>query len=409
MPGAPLKPSRRALFWLLLSFVFWAIVAGHIGGTRAALFDYTDHWSHYGQTVLFFDHGFDGYRVPATSFCAAPSPAAARELPPVKGCEWCVAPGASDARPLCINFQYLCHGYPPGIFLYSLPEVLLFERTSLSLRAINVFSILKYLAVAHLLIWLLFLAVFEVPERDSLVETESGEGWLKAGLFGLLYLEVIKWTLSGFYDPGAAAVVLLGICALRKGRGADAGLAMSAAIFLHFRALWYLPLFPFAAWAVVKNREWQSGGWRFYVKLAVSAAMSGVALYAFALLYPGLAVFPADNAALLKDLTSTTPATWNLLIPLVPVLLYLAWSRQWTFLGCAAWQLFTITRTLNVHEWHLLCLLPVFGLARLEGKRGSMVAATILYLTEAIVIFYNEVPLPGWHLANLIQLWQPWW
>jgi hypothetical protein len=401
------KPSRRALFWLLISYGFWGVLATHVGGARAALFDYTDHWSHYSQAILFLSHGFDAYRVPATHVCKTPSPAAVQRLPPVRGCEWCVTPGVSEERPLCINFQQLRNGFPPGVFLYSLPEVLLFEGTKLSLRAINLFSIFKYLAASHLLIWLLFKLVFEPPEGDR--QADPGEGWLRYGLFGLLYLEVLKWTLAGFYDPLAVAAIFLAVWQLRERHGANALLAMSAAIFLHFRALWFVPLFAFAAWRAFENREWKSGGGRFYAKLAASAVMSGLTLYAFVLLYPGLTDFLHNNPAFFMNLSATNTASWDLLIPIAPVLLYLAWSRQWTFLACAAWQLFTITRTFEIHEWHFLHLLPIFAVARLEGKRGSMVAAAILYLTEAIVIFFNEVPLPGWHLTNLIHLWQPWW
>lgn len=399
-------PSRRAFAWLLLSYLAWAIVAAHIGGAKAALFDYTDHWSHYGQAVLFLRHGFDAYRRPANRICRSPSPAAARNLPEVHGCEWCVADGVSEDRPLCINFQQIRNGFPPGVFLYSLPEVLLFKWTSLSLHAINLFSIFKYLIASHWLIWLVFKLIFEPGANDP--RADPGEGWLRYGLFGLFYLGIIKWTLSGFYDPLSVAAIFLATSELQRGRGVNAVLAMSTAIFLHFRALWFVPLFFFGTWRAIRNREWQAG-WRAYAKVAAAATMSGLSVYSFILLYPGLTEFSHNNAAFLKTLTASSQTGWNLVFALTPVLVYLSWSRQWTFLACAAWQLYTISHTFEVHEWHLLHLLPVFAVARLEGKRGLMVAATMLYLTEALTIFFNEVPLPGWHLANLIQLWKPWW
>ncbi|MHB8420777.1 MAG: hypothetical protein ACYDCL_22105 [Myxococcales bacterium] len=409
-----MKPTRRALLCLLASYGVWAVLAAHIGATRAALYDYTDHWSHYGNAALFLRHGFDLYRFPASRYCANPSPAAARGLPDEPGCAWCVAAGAAtDERPLCINWQGTRHGYPPGLLLYSLPEVLLFDFSSLSLRAINVFTILKYLIAAHLLIWLLWKLVFEAPAAER---AEPGEGWLRYGLFGLFYLEVLKWTLSGFYDPIAVCAIFVAVWQLRRGRGTDAILALSVALFLHFRALWYLPLFFTAGWTALRNREWNAGRARALAKLAASALLLGVSLYAFALLYPGLEALPHNSGVMWKDLSLTTAASWNLALPLLPVLLYLAWGRQWTLLGCVVWQLFMITRTYQVQGWHILFLLPLFGLARLEGKRASLVAAAVVYLTEALVIFYNAAPIfnyaapiPGGHLVNLMQLWQPWW
>ena len=413
---AGVKPSRRALLVLSFSYLVWAFLAAHIGASRSALYDYTDHWSHYGRAALFLAHGFDVYRFPATRYCRAPSPEAARKLPVEGGCGWCVADKVStDDRPLCINWTWLRNGYPPGLSVYSLPEVLLLQHTSLSLRAINLFTILKYLLAAHILLWFLFKQVFAPPERQR-GGAASGEAWLRYGLFALFYLEILKWTLSGFYDPVAVCAIFVGVWQLRRRRGVAAILALSVAVFLHYRALWYCPLFAFAGWTAVRQREWQAGRWRVVAELAASALVLGLSLYAFVLLYPGLKDFLTNNSVMLKDLSLTKPAAWNLVVPLVPVLLYFAWSRQWTLLSCVAWQLFVVTRTYQIQGWHILFLLPMLGLARLEGKRGSLLAVGVVYLTEALVIFYNDapifhyaVPIPGGHITNLMQLWRAWW
>jgi hypothetical protein len=409
-----MKPSRRALLGLFFSWTLWAFLAAHIGPSRATLYDYTDHWSHYGRAALFYRHGFDVYRFPASRYCKAPSDAVARQLPPEAGCRWCVAAGASTAeRPLCINWQGLRNAYPPGLVLYSLPEVLLLQHTSLSLRAINLFTVLKYLIVAHLLIWLLFKLVFQPPEDDR---AEPGERWLRYGLFGLFYLEILKWTLSGFYDPIAVCALFVGVWQLRRKRGVEAILALSAAVFLHYRALWYLPLFAFAGWTALRNREWHKGRGGALAKLAASALVLGLSLYAFVLMAPGLKDFPGNSGVRLADLSLSKAASWNLVLPLLPVLIYLARNRQAMLLSCVLWQLFMITNTFQVQGWHILFLLPMFGLARLEGKRGSLVAAAVVYLTEALVIFYNDapifhyaVPIPGGYLTDLMHQWRAWW
>jgi hypothetical protein len=400
-----MKPSRRELRWLLASYLLWAGLAADIGTTSVASSNFTDHWSHYGRSYLFFTHGFDVYRYPTSHFCTALSLPAKRSLPSADGCDWCLAEGTTAQRPLCINWQYTRASYPPGLFLYSLPEVLLFAATPLSFRAINLFSILKFLAVAHLLMWLFFRIVIAPPEAAP--SPERASRWLRLALLSFVWLEIGKWTLGGFYDPISVCALLLGIWWLSQNRGIDSILALSSALFLHYRALWYLPLFFVAAWTIVKRREWKAGGAAPYVKLAAAGVMLGPALYGFALMYPGLAQLPTANPARL--LAWASPIPWNLLLPLAPVALYLASTRQWVLLACAAWQLFTVARTPQVQWWHVLFLLPMFALARLEKKGVALAAAAVLYVTEAVVIFGNALPLPGWQLGELVHRWKPFW
>jgi hypothetical protein len=391
-----------------LSFLIWAGVASHVDGASAALSNFNDHWSHYGRSLLFLEHGFDVYRFQTSHFCAAPPAGALHALPPVNAAvDWCVTKGATATRPLLINWQDTRAGYPPGLFLYSLPEVLLFEATPLSHRAINLFTILKYLALAHVLLWLFFRIVVSAENDPS--RAGPGVAWLRWGFFALVYLEVLKWTLCGFYDPIAVAALLLGIWLLGERRGVDALLALSAAVFLHYRALWYLPLFGFAAVAILKSRAWRSGGAATYAKLGAAAVMIGVSAYAFALLYPGLALLPATNPVLLKKLIAGTSAGLDLLIPLLPVGLYLIASRQWAFLACAAWQIVMFVETPQIQPWHCLFLLPLFALARVGGKRGATAAAATLFLIESFVVFDKALPTQGWLFGELMHRWQHWW
>lgn len=402
-----MKPSRRELRWLLLSYLFWAFLASHLGGTSAAFSNFTDHWSHWGRAVLFYEHGLDVYREPTSRFCSDPSPQVREKLPPAAGCNWCAPKGAADTRPLCVNWQFTRASYPPGLFLYSLPEVLLFEATSLSYRAINLFSILKFLLAAHLLLWLFFRMVVGTPGDTR---WERAQFWLRLGLLALAWVEVGKWTLGGFYDPVSVAVLFLGIWLLAQDRGLDALLALSAAVFLHYRALWYLPLFFVTAREILKNREWKAAGTVGYVKLAAAAAMLGVSAYAFALIYPALNQLPPANVARLQSLLAGGHTTWLLLALLSPVVVYLAWRRQWTLLACVGWQLAMLVRTPQVQWWHNLFLLPMFALAAPERKLETLVSVSALYLTESMVVFGNALPgQVGWQLMNLMQRWQPWW
>jgi hypothetical protein len=67
----------------------------------------------------------------------------------------------------------------------------------------------------------------------------------------------------------------LGVCYLSRKRGADALLALSIAVFLHYRALWYAPLFAVALLQVWKGRDSESDRVAFAKKLVLRVAGAG--------------------------------------------------------------------------------------------------------------------------------------
>ncbi|MHB8419584.1 MAG: hypothetical protein ACYDCL_16025 [Myxococcales bacterium] len=412
-----MRPTRREVAWLLASWLAWGFVALHIRGTRDSpgpwdtILTGTDHMSHIGCAEIFLHHGFQLWARPPVAFCS-------RKLPPEKAAflqesacrsfEVCDLPGVP--RPVCVNWQDLSpQAYPPGLILFSLPQALLYEHTRLSFRTINVLTILEYLAAAHLLFWVLWRLIFPPPIRDDLlggVRWELTNPWLRLGLFGFVYFEVIGQVLNGFYDPLAIFATFLGIYFLAKRRPADAILALSASLFLHYRALWYAPVLAFACFKLFSRAAWTSPR-KTVAKLAVSAAMLIAFAYSLWLIYPFLRTFPETNPVALRHATLWKTQEWELLLPMAFLLLYLTWGRHWLVLATLGFQLFVILRTPQVMKWHALYLLPVFGVARLDEERGVMLAALVFYLVEASVIF-NALPLPGELFSSLAAAWGPW-
>lgn len=415
-----MRLSRRAFACLAVSWFAWAFVLLHVPGPtdrsawNAVLGD-GDHWSHVGQTALFLEHGFDIYKGALTRYCSTPWPPAEYQRLRAEQCpadSMCNDPGASS-RNLCVCWQQFPPSYPPGLFLYSLPETLLYLHANLSFAAMNLLSLLKYLAGAHLLLWILFKMVFEAPERDEL---PGGMGWepgnplLRWSLFSLLYLVVIKWTLDGFYDPLAIFPLFLAVYFLIRRRSTDAFLALSSSLFLQFRALWYLPVFSAAAIGMLREREWRRSSVSFAARAALSFLMIGLSLYAFVLIYPFLRHFPRGNPVEWRSLKVWGAQSWDLLLPSAAILAYLLLNRSWLMFATVAWQLVMIVQTLQIMPWHVLFLLPLFALARVRGGRGEMVAAWILYLTQAAVIFRGSAnPLPGELVSAIASHWSSAW
>ena len=173
-----MRPTRRELAWLLASWLGWAFVGLHIQGPWDTLFSGGDHWSHVGCAELFLHHGFKLWDTPPGRWCSQALPPEQKGFIQESGCrviDICVEKDRPGSRPLCVNWQLMSpQAYPPGLILYSLPQALLYEHTSLSFRAIDVLTIWEYLAAAHLLFFLLLRMVFTPRRRDDL---PGGASW----------------------------------------------------------------------------------------------------------------------------------------------------------------------------------------------------------------------------------------
>ncbi len=411
-------PTRRALVWLLISCALWAFVVLHVthGFRRASWhteLDDGDHYSHAANALIFLDRGFEIFRHPGTFFCTSPrTPEVQRfTAQDCQASDVCSLRYRPADRPLCVVWAAWAQPYPPGLLLYSLPDGLLYRFTHLSFEAVNLFSLFKYILAAHLLVWILFRMLFAPARDDDLpggVAWNPIDPWLRWGLFGLLYLDTMKWAIDGFYDPIAVAPVFLAVYFLIKQRGTDALLSLAVTMFLHFRGLWYAPLVLFAVWQIVVGREWRERPSRTGTKLVLAALMFGFAGYAFLLLRSTVAAFPHTNPAFSRGLVPSKAPLWSFGVPVVMVVWYLLWARQWALASVIAWQTFTLVQTPQVMPWHTLFLVPLFALARWKGERGAQLATLVFYVAEITTVFgFDGLPLPGQLLSALVTHWGP--
>ncbi|MBI3552272.1 MAG: hypothetical protein HY077_07120 [Elusimicrobia bacterium] len=370
-------------------FAVFGIRSGHLGLGGWC----TDHNSHVDSAILFAYRGFDIYRKPIASLARPSASPKAQEYASRYG--WPAEaiyelPDRSKPEPLLINGPTIPHLYPPGALLYAAPEAILKEAFGLAPKTVARLSLLKFLLAAHLLLWLLAEALLR--GRDD----GSGRNLAFWIILPMAYLETIGWALGGIYDGAAIAAVVLCALALGRRRGLAAVFFYCLAAFLHFRALWFLPLLGRGLWLCWSGGEYRLRGRRAQIAAAVSAAMLGLSAWSFFLIYPALAGMGARNYFYLDaDLDSLVRLAY-MLVPLAFVGAALARNRAWLLLACLSWTLVMLCRSPFVQMWHSLFLLPLFAMTGLGEKSAarSVVLALLAYLVMASLAF-TRFPFSG--------------
>jgi hypothetical protein len=403
-------PSRRALAFLAVSWLVWAWVEFHVQTPWGATWGGTDHETHIAQVELFLHHGTSIYRGPVKSLCAPPT-AKTREWARENGCpddDVCQL-DAAEARPVCAGWSSYPAPYPPGLLLYSLPDAILHEHSSLSPRVVAGLSIVKYLFFSHVLAWLLYRLLFLFPSGADLFGRSGGwfprDSSLRWGAFLLLYLELVRWAFAGFYDALALCPLFMAVYFIHKKRPVDSFLAFALAAFLQYRALWYLPIAGVAAIQAMRTRDWATSR-LLSAKLALAIVLGLISAGVFVLLLPGLSQFPQTNGVfLLRSHIGDVPySAADFIAVSVIALVYLARSSCWILFASLLWQSIMILCTPQGAPWHMLFLLPLLLVARLEGGYGPTAVTLAFIGSESLEAFKIS---PSWG-GFIHDLWSSW-
>ncbi len=370
------------------AFAAFGISSGHLGLSGWS----TDHNSHVDAAVLFCYRGFDIYRKPMNALAARSESALAREY--AAKYNWPAdsiydLPERAGRPPLLINGPTIPCPYPPGMLLYSLPEAILKEALGLSPKAVATLSLLKFLIVTHLLIWMFWGLLLEKSDDDA----RALAVWV---ILPLVYLESIAWALTGVYDAVALIALLLCVGSLRSKRGLESLLWYALAAFLHFRTLWFLPLFLAGLRLFWKNREYRMSAGRDRLMAVAGAIMLGVSAWCFLTIYPFLAAMGTRNFFFFDGDLPSLARLCYLLVPMALIAAGLARDRAWLMLSCLAWTLVMVCRSPFVQMWHSLYLLPLLamtGLGEKSAARGRLLAL-LAYLVMASLAF-TRFPFSG--------------
>jgi hypothetical protein len=352
----------------------------------------TDHVAHWGTAILAWYDGFDIYRKPLQQLCMTPDP-----VPE----DWvgvpCTLPDHPSIRTFSVNWPQYPSVYPPGAAVFAALPAALYATTSTSFSTVNLVMVLECLVATHVASLLLLLSLWRKPDEPSAPALVGVREWNASVLLFLMpifHLYMVSWALRGIYDAAAVAGVVAGALMLRRDRPVAALVALSFAVFTHFRALWYLPLLALALWRTLQSLEDRVAPPRKLAALVLALAMLLMAGVAFAILFPSLKNFKVNNPINPGDLTAMQMFVHGL--PVLLVLVAFGWNGQWLMAATAAWQVFMLVRTPEVRPWHALFALPLLAVAGQERRAApvAVVVALCMFLTECRVVF-NTWPFTG--------------
>lgn len=388
------RPSTRALLLVALSFLVWGswILASPykplFGGLSGR---FSDQISHMNSARLFAWCGTCIWSAPIDQLLRRYGPEERQQLPEdiaphaMPDSPMFMIPGWALDKPFIINWPNLPRVYPPGALVLAAPVAVLYQFTSLSFSQANRLLFLTYLLCAHVGLFLLLRGWLEDPHGPSALGVLGGF---------LLYEELIRWSLHGFYDVALLAPLLLCGDYLWRGRGLAALVCYCVAAFLHYRAYFFAPLPLYALYLVVKDWKRLPRGPRLWGALGVILVLGGASLYTFGLVSPWLPRFPETNPLRL----GTAHAPLHLWVGTALVLAGLLSARAWMDVAIVVWMSGMLSRVYQTMAWHILSLmmwlvLPVWTPRPEHRGRVRDLRVGWLWLVSLVVYANNLLPV----------------
>jgi hypothetical protein len=347
--------------------------------------NYTDHLSHMNAARAFTRVGLDIWRKPAIALTRPPTPEEEVAFPADvhPGGKWTggvyMIDGWPATKPWVTSWGQQPRLYPPGDMLLVAPVALVYHHTSLSLTEANRWLYSFFLVYAHAAIFFIVWGA-AVEKRLALPLLDL------CALF--VTVQIVFWTLQGFYD--AAAVGPLLVCAryLDARRGLAAAVAYSVAAFIHFRAFFLAPWVMYAAWIFAQDRQWRGLRPRDWGAVAVGAVCSFGSLFAFALVVPTLGGQKLNNVMHWSHAADDPRGLAVLAAVSIVAAVLLARVRAWLDLAVLAWLTLIILVVNEAHEWHIV--IPLAWLVApvsvvIPGKTETVRAARLLFMGHVAV------------------------
>ena len=354
--------------------------------------NYTDHFSHMNTARAFTYAGVDIWREPLKDLGRPLTDEEIAALPSdVREAKRSVRaiPGWPADKPFVSSWSKNPRFHPPGELLVTAPVAATYHLTSLSFADANRLVIALFLVFAHLSLYIFFRALRE----------------MEAGIVGFLgafivYGETIHLTLEGFYEAVIIGPLILSALALRRRDGLAGTAWFTLAVFVHFRALFFLPLFAYGIYLVVTQREWKRWSNRSWIVAGATGLAGVMALGVFVMLWPQLTDIEITNPVNLAVLASDLDITLLYVGMLVLLSAVLFRAGGEADLVVLAWMFLLFTLLRESYPWDILTLLAWIGMP-IVARRPTLVrdVRIVALLFVALVVFDNEsFPNPMWLL-----------
>jgi hypothetical protein len=370
----------------------------------------TDHISHANATVLFFYRGCEIYRTPVEELLerdtsdSAADYARQEDLRPNE--LFRLPERHRPEAPLYLNWAELARVYPPGLYLYSLPEAVALEWTDVPLHTLNAFTLIKYSLIAHLLLWYYFELLLATYSWGAKFCGLPGAVWLVTVML-VVQIQVCFWTVSGFYDSVALLFLVLLVLSYRRRRWPQVILFFALAVFFHYRSLWFFPLVTLAAYQFGRTVIGRAAcccqavratdlrvDRRHILMLLSSALLLAVSGFFFVLAYPNMVQFPLENAMYIKTLTPEA-LLWSPLLALMLLFAILLVRRDWLLLVSVAGVMLFLFNTRQLQTWHTLSLTPLILCSRDKSLAGLITGCVAYGILSSV--FFHALPFdPFW-------------
>ena len=352
---------------------------------------YSDHFSHMAATILFYDKGLDIYRFPVQKNLVQSK--AEKDIDFAKENhlgtqELYINPVNPERPPLPVNWSFQIRPYPPGLYALLAPFAFCFHQEILSFKFLCQAIILMLLMVSLAATASLTHCALESPRERATTITRL----VAAGLAS--YWSCL-WALRGFYDVTALLLVYCALHFLYRRKWLDSLFWYCLAIFMHYRALYYLPVIAFSI----------AGYWQQFGRPGVLAAFRNpktwIALccalisgLCFFVALPQLESFGGNNIlyhlSRLSDGNSTVIAALLLASASAAAMLWNKDVQTASFLAC--FWVFLI-RTPQTYPWHTLFMVPlvVYSVRNRFSYRSALQSTLILSHCVYLAYFVYSV------------------
>jgi hypothetical protein len=358
---------------------------------------YTDHFSHMNTARLFTHAGPAIWTEPLERSVIALTPEQQAALPadlkPQSGQLYPVftVQGWPADKPFVSSWFGYPRFHPPGDMVLTAPVALLYSLTDLSFSGANRLLILSFLAFAHISVFVLLKSgVSFGPLRPI--------GFL---VIFIAYLEVIHWSLEGFYEPVIIAPLVLCGRYLAQRKGLQAIAMFSLAADLHFRAYFFAPLALYGAYIVVRDRQWRTWRPKEYVLASVTIGLAATSVAVFSLIWPWLHDVANNNPVSLTAAHADVSAIATLLVVAVVLAVFLAYSKAWLDLALLGWLSLSCLLVQQTWEWDVSTIVAWLALpiAASAASRYGLVrdVRVVAVVFIGMFVFKNTTLLdPSW-------------